>query len=53
MLQDKYVYYHEWENNDIVLSDQLHSLHKREPYQGMRELWRTGINYKGVADYWE
>lgn len=53
MLQDKYVYYHEWENNDIVLNDQLHSLHKRTPYQGFRELWRTGINYKGVADYWE
>lgn len=43
LLQDKYVYWHKWDLHDIVLSDQIHSLHKRDPYTGDRELWRSGI----------
>ena len=42
-LKDKYVYSHEWEQYDIILSDQHHSLHKRDAYVGDRELWRAGI----------
>lgn len=42
-LQDKYVYAHEWQPYDIILSDQHHSLHKRDAYVGDRELWRAGI----------
>ena len=42
-LNEKYVYAHEWQNNDIILSDQHHSLHKRDAYEGDRELWRAGI----------
>lgn len=45
VLQDKYIYKHEWEQYDIVLSDQHHSLHKRESYSGDREMWRTSIYY--------
>jgi alpha-ketoglutarate-dependent taurine dioxygenase len=42
-LKEKYVYAHEWQNNDIILSDQHHSLHRRDAYEGDRELWRAGI----------
>ena len=42
-LQDKYIYAHEWQPYDIILSDQHHSLHKRDAYVGDRELWRAGI----------
>jgi len=42
-LQDKYVCAHEWHPYDIILSDQHHSLHKRDAYVGDRELWRAGI----------
>ena len=39
----KYVYVHKWKPYDIILSDQHHSLHKRDAYNGDRELWRAGI----------
>jgi taurine dioxygenase len=42
-LDDKYVYCHKWQPYDIVLSDQHHSLHRRDSYDGDRELWRAGI----------
>jgi taurine dioxygenase len=42
-LQEKYIYSHKWEKYDIVLSDQHHSLHRRDAYNGDRELWRAGI----------
>lgn len=39
----KYVSTHKWDPYDIVLSDQHHSLHRRDSYSGDRELWRAGI----------
>jgi len=42
-LKPEYVYVHKWDKYDIVLSDQHHSLHKRDAYNGDRELWRAGI----------
>lgn len=48
-LQDKYIYAHEWQPYDIILSDQHHSLHKRDAYVGDRELWRAGIWLKSEA----
>ncbi len=51
-LQDKYVYWHDWDIYDIALSDQLHSLHRRSPYKGYRELFRSGINYDDGKDFW-
>ena len=42
-LKDKYVYKHKWDPYDIILSDQHHSLHRRDAYNGDRELWRAGI----------
>jgi len=46
VLSEKYVYYHKWDLYDLVLSDQVHSLHARTSYNGERELWRSGIMYK-------
>ena len=43
LLQEKYVYRHKWSKYDICLSDQVHSLHKRDAFSGSRELWRSGI----------
>jgi len=42
-MSEKYIYKHVWENNDIVLSDQNHSLHKRDAYTGPRRLYRSAI----------
>lgn len=42
-LKEKYVYVHNWDPYDICISDQHHSLHKRDAYTGDRELWRAGI----------
>ena len=39
----KYAYVHKWDPYDIILSDQHHSLHRRDAYNGDRELWRAGI----------
>ena len=41
--QDKYVYKHDWDLYDICFSEQWHSLHRRDPFSGDRELWRTGL----------
>jgi alpha-ketoglutarate-dependent taurine dioxygenase len=49
-LSDKYVYKHEWQDYDILLSDQTHSLHRRDAYEGERELWRAGIWLQGELD---
>lgn len=32
---------HRWRSGDLILSDQIHSLHRRDTYSGMRELYRT------------
>ena len=43
VMGEKYVYRHKWDDYDICLSDQHHSLHRRDKYEGDRELWRAGI----------
>ena len=39
------IYRHFWESGDLILSDQIHSLHRRLPYKGLRELYRTAFWY--------
>lgn len=39
------IYKHKWEHGDLIISDQVHSLHRREPYSGTRELYRTAFWY--------
>lgn len=43
VMNEKYVYRHSWSKYDICLSDQIHSLHKRDAFEGYRELWRAAI----------
>ena len=40
------VYRHTWHHGDLILSDQIHSLHRRDPYSGVRELYRTAFWYR-------
>lgn len=49
-LEDKYRYDHEWEDGDIVISDQWLSIHKRWAFEGMEErlLHRIAGDYKNV-----
>ena len=42
-MKEKYVYRHKWSKYDICISDQDHSLHKRDAFTGYRELWRAAI----------
>ena len=39
------IYEHSWGKGDFILSDQLHSLHQRQPFEGLRELYRTVFWY--------
>ena len=43
VMSEKYVYRHKWSKYDVCLSDQIHSLHKRDAFTGYRELWRAAI----------
>ena len=42
-MSEEFTYRHKWDAYDICLSDQQHSLHRRDAYEGDRELWRAGI----------
>ena len=39
------IYSHQWLPGDIIISDQTHSLHKRDSFEGVRELYRTAFWY--------
>ena len=54
IFNDKYVYHHDWEDGDIVISDQWHSIHKRWAFDKMdvRLLHRASISYP-EQDYTE
>jgi len=43
ILQEKYLYYHLWEEGDVILNEQYHSLHRRNSYTGDRLLYRSAI----------
>ena len=43
ILQDKYLYSHNWEVGDVILNEQYHSLHRRDTYTGDRLLYRSAI----------
>ena len=43
-------YKHIWQKGDLILSDQVHSLHRRNPYSGVRELYRTAFWYHGLEN---
>ena len=39
------LYKHHWQKGDLILNDQIHSLHRRHPYTGVRELYRSAFWY--------
>jgi taurine dioxygenase len=47
MLQEKYMYHHDWQDGDVVISDQYMGLHKRWEFEGMntRKVHRIAGNY--------
>jgi alpha-ketoglutarate-dependent taurine dioxygenase len=47
ILNEKYLYHHDWEDGDVVISDQWNGIHKRWPFDKMdvRVLHRAGIDY--------
>tara|TARA_B100001059_G_scaffold93795_1_gene93079 strand:- start:45 stop:857 length:813 start_codon:yes stop_codon:yes gene_type:complete len=50
VLKPKFVYHHDWEDGDVVLSEQWLSIHKRWEFQGMpnRVLHRIACDYSNI-----
>lgn len=48
VLQEKFIYHHDWEDGDIVISEQWLSIHKRWEFEHMdkRVLHRIAFDYK-------
>ena len=47
VLSEKYVYHHDWEDGDIVISDQWSGIHKRWPFDHMDRR----LLHRGMVDY--
>jgi hypothetical protein len=46
VLSDKYVYHHDWQDGDIVISDQWNGVHKRWPFDKMdKRVLHRGMCY--------
>ncbi len=52
ILQEKYMYHHDWEDGDVVISEQWLGIHKRWEFDGMDErvLHRIAFNYYNVFE---
>ena len=50
VLQEKYMYHHDWQDGDVVISEQWLSIHKRWAFDGMtdRVLHRIAFDYSGL-----
>lgn len=50
IMQEKYMYHHDWEDGDVVISEQWLSIHKRWAFEHMdkRVLHRIAFNYDKV-----
>jgi taurine dioxygenase len=50
VLQEKYMYHHEWDDGDVVISEQWLSIHKRWPFEDMskRILHRIAFDYSKI-----
>ena len=50
ILQEKYVYHHDWQDGDVVLSEQWLSIHKRWEFEDMenRVLHRIAFHYNKI-----
>lgn len=43
--QEKYIYRHQWASHDLVLFDNLSTMHRRGAFDGDRILWRLQFDY--------
>lgn len=50
ILKDEFVYHHDWDDNDVVISEQWLSIHKRWEFNGMQDrvLHRIAFNYDNL-----
>jgi taurine dioxygenase len=50
VLQEKYMYHHDWQDGDVVISEQWLSIHKRWPFEDMenRVLHRIAFDYSKI-----
>jgi len=50
VLQEKFMYHHDWQDGDIIISEQWLSIHKRWPFDGMGErvLHRIAFDYANI-----
>lgn len=50
ILKEQYVYHHDWNDGDIVISEQWLSIHKRWAFEGMSEriLHRIAFNHNNI-----
>jgi taurine dioxygenase len=42
---DQYIYSHRWQPGDVVIFDNLSTMHRRGAFEGDRTLWRMQFNY--------
>jgi taurine dioxygenase len=52
VLKDKFIYHHDWQDGDVVISEQWLSIHKRWPFDSMGErvLHRIAFDYANIYD---
>ncbi len=48
--QEKYIYHHHWKKGDLILNDQVHSIHRRNAVSGDRLLYRLAFNYEMIRN---
>jgi alpha-ketoglutarate-dependent taurine dioxygenase len=46
LISEKYCYYHQWSEGELLLLDNRRALHGREPFKGQRSL----VNIQVIAD---
>jgi taurine dioxygenase len=52
VLKEEFMYHHDWQDGDVVISEQWLSIHKRWPFDGMGErvLHRIAFDYSKIYD---
>ena len=49
LFKSKYMQHHVFRRGDILIMDQLHTIHRRSPIQYLdRQLWRTAFDYTNI-----
>ena len=49
LFKSKYMQHHVFRRGDILIMDQLHTIHRRSPIRFMdRMLWRTAFDYSNI-----